>query len=126
MPTHSTGSSPPGGIQDTANFVMDGNGKAIEWDSGAESIFGWTRAEALGRDVSELIIPERFRASHQAGLENFKAVGRGAFIGRPLEITLVDRNGVEFQVDVTISMEKTPQGYRFPTTARLTKGKKGK
>ena len=40
-----------------AHFVMDGDGNIVEWDEASEAIFGWTRDEALGARLSELIIP---------------------------------------------------------------------
>jgi PAS domain S-box-containing protein len=99
-------------------FVMDGDGKVVEWDRGAQALFGWRRAETIGRSLSGLILPERFRTMHEDGLQRFQATGRGAFIGRTMKLTMLHRDGHEFPVEVTISMEKTAGGYRFPTIAR--------
>src|SRR6267378_6669962 len=49
------------GIIDTAldAFVqMDDDGTISDWNSQAEKIFGWSRSEALGRNLGELIIPD--------------------------------------------------------------------
>src|SRR6202011_3992015 len=49
------------GIIDTAldAFVqMDENGTICDWNSQAEKIFGWSRSEALGGKLGELIVPE--------------------------------------------------------------------
>ena len=56
------------GIIDTAldAFVqMDEHGIITDWNSQAEKIFGWTRAEAVGTKLSELIIPDIHRDAHQ-------------------------------------------------------------
>jgi PAS domain S-box-containing protein len=113
-----------GGQIPKANFVMDGDGRVVEWDSGAEQIFEWTREEAVGRLLSELVIPERYRAAHEAGLQRFKASGKGALIGRPMQLDVLDRSGREFPIEITISMENEGGRYRFPTVARLPDGKK--
>jgi len=97
---------------------MDGDGKVAEWDRGAESIFEWSCEQAVGTRLSELIIPERFRAMHEAGLKLFKSTGKGAFIGKPMEILSVDRSGREFPIEINISMETAAGEYRFPTVAR--------
>lgn len=102
-----------------AHFVMDGEGNIVEWDAAAEEIFGWKRDEALGARLSELIIPEHQRAMHEYGLIRYKATGVGKFIGKPIEIVTLHRDGSEVPIAITISMEREGAGYRFPTVARV-------
>jgi PAS domain S-box-containing protein len=102
-----------------AHFVMDGDGNIVEWDEASEAIFGWSRHEALGTRLSELIIPEHQRAMHEYGLTRYKATGQGKFIGKPLQIVTLNRNGGEVPIAITISMEREGEGYRFPTVARV-------
>ncbi len=61
---------------------MDERGRVTYWNPSAESIFGIAREEALGRAVAELIVPERFRASHTAGLRRFLTGGVGPMLDR--------------------------------------------
>ncbi len=103
----------------TARFVMDRDGRIAEWDAGAEAIYGFTPAEAVGRKVSELIIPEHNRAAHEAGMKRFSQTRQGAFIGKTLTITSLHRDGHEFPVEVTIGIEQHGDEYRFVNTARL-------
>lgn len=105
--------------QRTAHFVMDGDGNVVEWDNASAEIFGWTRAEALGAKLSELIIPEHQRAMHEYGLTRYKATGQGKFIGKPLNIVTLHRDGHEIPIAITISMERDGDRYRFPTVARI-------
>ena len=100
-------------------FVMDGDGMVSEWSPQAESLFGWSRTEALGRRLSELVIPERHRAAHEAGLKHFMQGGsKGAFLNRSLDITMIHRDGHEFDMSIRIGSETTPNGMRFPTYVR--------
>jgi PAS domain S-box-containing protein len=103
----------------TANFEMDGEGNISQWDSGSEKIFGWSRDEAIGARLSELIIPRRFRGMHEAGLKHYKSTGQGKFVGTTIEISTLHRSGREIPVAITISMERDDRGYRFPTVATV-------
>lgn len=104
---------------ENAFLVMDRDGIVVDWSPGAEVIFGWSKREAMGARLSRLIIPERFRAAHDAGLSRFATTGQGgAFIGKTMEIVAIDREGSEFPIEITISMESAPEGPRFRTVVR--------
>jgi len=102
-----------------AHFEMDGDGNISQWDSGSEKMFGWSRDEAIGTRLSELIIPQRFRGMHEAGLRQYKSTGQGKFVGATIEISTLHRDGREIPVSITISMERDHNGYRFPTVATV-------
>jgi len=106
-----------------AHFVMDGEGNVVEWDDASVNIFGWTRDEALGARLSELIIPPDQRVLHEAGLARYKSTGQGKFIGKPLQIVTLHRSGNEVPIAITISMERDGDAYRFPTVARVIESK---
>lgn len=110
-------------ISQVARFVIDRDGKVVEWDSGAQSIYGWSSDDAIGRRLSELIIPERHRAAHEAGMKRFSATRQGAFVGKTLEITSLHRDGHEFPAEITISIEQNGDDYRFVNFARLPAAK---
>ncbi|MEX2188600.1 MAG: PAS domain S-box protein [Pirellulales bacterium] len=93
-------------IIDTANdaFVaMDDAGKIIDWNPRAEEVFGWKRAEALGRLLAKTIVPPRFRDAHTEGLATFLATGEGPVINKRLEIAAIRRDGSEFVVEFTVT-----------------------
>ena len=95
--------------------MMDGAGMVIRWSTQAEKLFGWTDTEAIGRRLSELIIPERHRALHEAGLKHFmKGGSQGSLLNRPLDITMLHRDGNEFDLSVRIDSQATPTGRCFP------------
>jgi len=99
-------------------LTMDGDGIVVDWGPEAEAIFGWSRADAVGKKLSALIIPERQRESHEQGLKRFLVSRRGALLDRAIEIVMLHRDGREFPVEVRISSEITKDGWRFPTSAR--------
>jgi two-component system cell cycle sensor histidine kinase/response regulator CckA len=96
-------------------FVMDSDGNIVAWSAKAQAAFGWRSEDAVGRRLSDLVIPERHRASHETGLKRFMASGRGALLGRPLELAMLHRDGHEFTLAIRIGTEQTDSGTRFPT-----------
>jgi PAS domain S-box-containing protein len=104
------------GIIDTAldAFVqMAENGSVLDWNSQAERIFGWSRSEALGQTLAELIIPEVHRAAHKAGLDRFLRTGEGHVLGRRIEIEAQRRDGKEIKVELSITALRRRDGVVF-------------
>ncbi len=86
-----------------AVITMDHEGRVVEWNPAAERMFGFTRADAVGRPLTELIIPPALRERHRAGLAHYLATGEGPILGRRLELTGVRRDGAEFPVELAVS-----------------------
>jgi diguanylate cyclase (GGDEF)-like protein/PAS domain S-box-containing protein len=82
---------------------MDAAGTVTAWNTAAEAIFGWKRADAVGREVAELIIPEAMREAHRAGLERFLLTGTGPMIGPRTELTARHRDGSDVPVELTLT-----------------------
>jgi len=104
------------GIINTAldAFVqMDDQGTISDWNSQAENIFGWTRDEAVGAKLSELIIPHVHRDAHTGGLERFLRTGEGNILGRRFEIEAMRRDGKEIRVELSVTELKRRNGFVF-------------
>jgi PAS domain S-box-containing protein len=82
--------------------TMDATGVIRDWNPQAERIFGWARDEAVGRLMSETIIPESNRKAHAQGLSRFQATGEGRVLNRRMEMTALHRDGREFPVELAI------------------------
>lgn len=89
-----------------AAVLMDEQGRVTYWNPSAERIFGLARDAAVGRPVAELIIPERFRAAHHAGLRRFLAEGVGPVLDQRIEMAALRADGSEFPVEITISAHR--------------------
>ena len=101
-----------------AVISMDASGLIIDWNTQAERIFGWSRADALGRLMSETIIPERYRARHESGLRKFLVTGEGNVLNKRIEINALDRQGREFPVELAISPAKVAAEWTFSAFIR--------
>jgi PAS domain S-box-containing protein len=85
-----------------AIVCMDLSGKIIVWNLQAENIFGWAKEEVLGLQLSDTIIPPRYRERHRAGFENYLKTGDGPLLNKMVEISAINKKGVEFPVELAI------------------------
>ncbi len=81
----------------------DAEGRIVEWNPSAERIFGWPREQALGRSLSELIVPHAWRARHEAGMRRCLETGEGTVLDRKLELPALTASGRQIMVEMTIS-----------------------
>jgi PAS domain S-box-containing protein len=96
-----------------AVLSIDERGSVTEWNAQAETMFGWKRDEAVGRTLSELFIPERYRDAHEKGLKHFLSTGEGPLLNRRVEITALHRSGTEFPVEVSIAPYQIDGNWEF-------------
>ena len=97
----------------SAVVVIDASGDITDCNARAEQMFGWTRQEALGKTLAELIIPLRYREAHRRGMEHFLATGEGPVLNRLIELSALRRDGSEFPVELSISPMKTGDVVAF-------------
>jgi PAS domain S-box-containing protein len=95
--------------------AMDHAGRIIEFNPTAEQVFGFSRAEALGRLLSETIIPPGYRQAHDRGMRRILAGGAPKVLNTRLEIVAQRRDGGEFPVELTITQSRDSQGLPFFT-----------
>jgi PAS domain S-box-containing protein len=96
-----------------AVIVMRADGSIAEWNARSTEMFGWSRDEAVGRDMAELIIPERYREPHAQGLRRFLETGEEGYLGRRIELTGLHRSLGEFPVELRISPVELDGGTAF-------------
>ncbi len=82
---------------------IDSDGKITDWNPQAETTFGWTRHQAIGRRLEETIIPPKYRDTHQQGLRNYLKTGDGPILNKRIEISALRKDGHEFPVELTIT-----------------------
>ena len=85
-----------------AIVTMDAAGRVTEFNSAAERLFGYERAEAVGHLMSDLIIPVAYREQHALGLSRHLRTGEAVILGRRIETTALRRDGTEFPVELSI------------------------
>jgi len=96
-----------------AIVTMDASGRITGWSPQAESIFGWTAAEAVGRVLSDTIIPPEHRDAHERGLAHFLATEEGPILGKRIELTALHRDSHQFPVELTVTSIRLREGWLF-------------
>ena len=93
-------------------------GRIVSFNPAAEEIFGFSRQDAIGQQLSELIIPEKHRAAHEAGLQHYLKTGEGPVLANRIEIEGLHANGSELQIELAIKDIDGPNGKLFIGYAR--------
>ncbi|HLZ04659.1 MAG TPA: PAS domain S-box protein [Bradyrhizobium sp.] len=101
-----------------AFIQMNDSGTITDWNSQAEKVFGWSRSEAIGQKLGALIVPERHRTSHTAGLQRFLRSGEAAILGRRVEIDALRRDGTDIKVELSITELRRRDGFLFNAFVR--------
>jgi len=83
--------------------VADASGCVVEFNPAAVRTFGYSREQALGRTLAELIVPPALRQRHSEAFERFAATGEGRLLGQRLELTGMRADGSEFPIELALS-----------------------
>ena len=86
-----------------AIIMIDGNEKISYWNNAAESVFGYTSDEAMGKGLHALIAPPQYAEASRKGVEHFCRTGEGPLLRKLLTLFAVRKDGTEFPVELTIS-----------------------
>lgn len=82
---------------------INSNGDVIDWNAQAEKMFGWSRAEAVGQSLCELIVPEPQREAHRKGLQRYLESGQGQILNQRIEVSALHKSAEEFPVELTVT-----------------------
>jgi diguanylate cyclase (GGDEF)-like protein/PAS domain S-box-containing protein len=103
----------------TDAFVsIDDVGRIRHWSRGAESLFGWSRPDALGRPLAEIILPERLRGAYERGLRHYLRTGKSPAPSHRIRGVAVHRDGREFPIEVTVWAVPSAGEIRFNAIIR--------
>jgi PAS domain S-box-containing protein len=92
-----------------ALVVADTGGVIRGWNAAAARLFGHSREEAVGASL-DLILPERFKAAHDAGFARAVATGELRVGGRVMRTRAVHKGGGKLYVDFSFTLLKDGQG----------------
>jgi diguanylate cyclase (GGDEF)-like protein/PAS domain S-box-containing protein len=101
-----------------AFICIDQHGSVREWNAQATQTFGWSKQEALGKTLEELIIPPRFHEQHQRGLAHFLKTGDGPVLNKRIELPALLRDGSEIPIELTITSRRDGALIEFPCFLR--------
>lgn len=106
-----------------AYVSIDADGRVVQWNRRAEEMFGWSRTEATGGLLAEMIVPPELRDAHLMGLRRFAATGRGNVAFQRLRLPALHRSGRRIDVEFTIlPVEGADGGWTFHSFLRDVSG----
>jgi PAS domain S-box-containing protein len=85
-----------------AFISMDARGHITGWNRQAETTFGWSREEAMGRSLASTIVPAEDREAHMEGLRHFLETGEGPILNTRIETVALHRDGHCFPVELAV------------------------
>lgn len=96
-----------------AVVTIDQLGQVLEWNIAAESIFGYTAEEVLGRELGALIVPDDTRHLHRAGLLRLAGGGLPSMLDHRVEVVGRRKDGSTFPVELTITEVRSSAGILY-------------
>jgi PAS domain S-box-containing protein len=86
-----------------AIVVMDNKARVIVWNQAAQRIFGYSRQEAQGKALQDLIVPERYRGDFEKMFVQFGSDGRESVSSKPIELAGLRQDGTEIVTEYSMS-----------------------
>jgi PAS domain S-box-containing protein len=90
---------------------MDAEGVILAWSPKAESMLGWTRAEAVGRSLRDLVIPEGNREKNRKRVTELLEEAAAGASGLRYTAPSLRKDGSEILTEVSMTAMKTANGY---------------
>lgn len=86
-----------------AIILLDTDGKIDFWNPAAREIFGFSREEAMGADLHQLLAPERYHDAAYKGMAEYFRSGKGPAIDKTLEVMGMHRDGQEIPLELSLA-----------------------
>nr|WP_283103670.1 PAS domain S-box protein [Shewanella gelidii] len=85
-----------------ALITIDISGRVLEFNDAAVGLFGYTREQAIGETLEDLIIPPEYHQAHAMGMEHYRRTGEGPVLNKQIEVTALTKDRTPVPVEMTI------------------------
>jgi two-component system sensor histidine kinase/response regulator len=82
--------------------TIDSFGTILGVSDSIEQVFQWTPADLIGHNI-QVLMPEKYRARHSAGLDRYRQTHQTGIVGRTLELEGLRKDGTVFPIELSIS-----------------------
>lgn len=97
-----------------AVIVADASGTILDFNAAAELTFGHSVQEAIGSNMSTLILPDHHLAAHETGIDQMRLNGENPIIGKGrVQMEAKRANGETFPVELAVQSAETNEGEIF-------------
>ncbi len=91
--------------------IVDDRGRVVHWNRAAAQMFGLTEAEAMGRNLYEMIVAEAGEAERQGSLTSMHAMGATRGAGTTIEFVAKGPRGEALPVELSVSATRLDDGW---------------
>lgn len=99
-------------------MIADAKGTIVDINEAAATMFGLPSEKMVGRTMSDVIMPERYRQAHEAGMQRYLSTGQAKVLGKRLELDALNNAGEEFPIELSISATGTGENTKFVSFMR--------
>jgi len=100
-----------------AMIISNDKGVIMDWNAGAEKIFGYNAEEVIGSNI-HMLMPEEFHERHEKGFMNLLQGGKPKIIGSIVEFAGLRKNGEEFPLELSLAQWKSEGSHFFSAIIR--------
>jgi PAS domain S-box-containing protein len=94
-----------------AVVICDCNGNVLLFNPEAQSLFGRSEEDMLGRSISDTIIPKHLRAAHLKGMDHYKKTGQGKLVDAgPVQTVGLRADGSEVSIELSLRASRDISG----------------
>ncbi len=101
-----------------AIISISADNQITEFNPAAESLFGHRRADVIGLDLADLIVPPEMRTAHREGLRRHRDSSTAPRIGRRIELDALKADGSRVPVELTVTRESGAGAAQFTAFIR--------
>ncbi len=94
-----------------AIIMMDHQGMISFWNPAAEKILGYREEDVIGRNLHELLAPQRYHAAQHAAFPRFQRTGQGDAVGKTHELEARRKDGREIPVALSLSRVRVGENW---------------
>jgi PAS domain S-box-containing protein len=107
-----------------AIITIDSSGAIIQFNPAAESLFGYSESDAVGKNIGELVVPSHLRHELQAAMTRHLTTGEGLILNKRVEMPVRRRDGSEVITELAITLLDGTQPPLFAWFLRDLTGEK--
>jgi PAS domain S-box-containing protein len=107
-------------VEETSIAIIFGDREGVirYWNKGAETVFGWSGAEAMGKSM-DMIIPEKHRARHWEGYAHVMRSGVTKYGSNPLAVPALTKDGRRISIEFFITLPRDESGQVLGAAAAI-------
>ncbi len=101
-----------------AIITIESSGIITDFNPAAEKIFLYQKSEAVGKNISDLIVPDELREAHKKGLQKATSLPSGQFVGQRYEVPALRADGSSLTIEIAMGRIEIDDAVLFTAFLR--------